>query len=185
MSGMGRKVDIAVHLLRVWRNHVGMRTLPRATVVAVIVLTLSSCQPPPRDIVVLWRNRQLVVDFPWSLWRIVGLQDRTYCVRRVELFNRAKLLWTLDTKEDVQCLDVTMPLRIGQPKVGFVSKGQPALRSGVTYGIAIDGIGKGRVDFTLRGDNQPKNEADWDEQIAPPCGSYFGECPRSEQPLRP
>ena len=129
--------------MRVWRNHVGMGTLPGATVLAVIALTLSSCQPPPRDVVVVWRNRELVVDFPWSLWRLVGLQDRTYCVRRLELFSRTKLLWTLDTKEDVQCLDVAMPLPIGRPKAGFVSKGQLALRSGVTYGIAIDGIGKG------------------------------------------
>ena len=178
-------MDTTVHLMRVWRNRVGMRALPRVTVLTVIALTLSSCQPPPRDVVVVWRNRELVVDFPWSFRRLVGLQNRTYCVRRVELFSRAKLLWTLDTKEDVQCLDVTMPLRIGRPKAGFVSKGQPALRSGFTYGIAIDGIGKGRVDFTLREDNRPKNEADWDEQIEPPCGSYFGECPRAERPLKP
>jgi hypothetical protein len=162
-----------------------MRTLPRhAALLAAVALALSSCQPPPRDIVVVWRNGQLVVDFPWSLWRLVGLQDRTYCVRRVELFDREKLLWTLDAKEDVQCRDVTMPLRIGGAKAGFVSKGQPALRNGVTYGIAIDGIGKGRADFALRRENQPKNETDWQEQIEPPCGSYFGECPRSEQPHR-
>ena len=150
-----------------------MRTLSRrVTVVAVIALALSSCQPPPRDIIVVWRNGQLVVDFPWSIWRLVGLQDRTYCVRGVELFDREKLLWTLETKEDVQCLDVTMPLRIGAAKAGFISKGQPALRNGVTYGIAINGIGDGRVDFTLSGNNRPKNEADWRDQIAPPCGSY-------------
>ena len=120
-----------------------------------------------------------MVDFPWSLWRLVGLQDRTYCIRRVELFDPAKLLWTLDMREDGQCLDVTMPLRVGGPAAGLVWKGQAALRSGVTYGIAIDGIGNGRVDFTLREDEQPRNEADWEEQIKPPCGSYFGECPRS------
>lgn len=123
-----------------------------------------------------------MVDFPWSLWRLVGLQDRNYCIRRVELFDPEKLLWTLDMREEGQCLDLTMPLRIGGSATGFVSKGQPALRSGVTYGIAIDGIGEGRVDFTLRGDDQPRNEADWDEQLEPPCGSYFGECPRSHQP---
>jgi hypothetical protein len=163
-----------------------MGSLPRrAALLAAAAFSLSSCQPPPRDIVVVWRNSQLMVDFPWSLWRLVGLQDRTYCVRRVELFNREKLLWTLDTKEDVQCLDVTMPLRIGSAKAGFVSKGQPAFRSGVTYGIRIAGIGDGRVDFTLRPDRKPKNEADWEEQIEPPCGSYFGECGPGEQRSNP
>lgn len=120
-----------------------------------------------------------MVDFPWSFWRLVGLQDRTYCIRRIELFDPKELLWTLDIKGDGQCLDVTMPLRIGGAKAGFMSKGQPSLRSGVTYGIAIVGIGTGRVDFTLRQDDQPENERDWGKLIEPPCGSYFGECPRS------
>ena len=157
-----------------------MRTwFARATALIIIAIALSSCQPAPHDIVVVWRNGQLVIDFPWSFWRLVGLQDRTYCIRRVELFDPKELLWILDTKEEVQCLEVTMPLRIGSARAGFVSKGQPALRSGVTYDIAIDGIGEGRVDFKLRGHDQPKNEGDWEDQIEPPCGSYFGECPRS------
>lgn len=163
-----------------------MRTSPRtAALLATIALALTSCEPAPHDIVILWRDRQLVVDFPWSLWRLVGLQNRTYCIRRVELFDRQKLLWTLDTKEDVQCLDVTMPLRIGGTKAGFVSKGQAVLRNGVTYGVAITGIGDGRVDFTLRPERQPKNEAEWEKQIEPPCGSYFGECRSGERRSNP
>ena len=158
-----------------------MRTSSRRVIVlAGIALALCSCQPPPRDIILVWRNGHLVVDFPWSVWRLVGLQDRTYCIRGVELFDRTKLLWTLETKEEVQCLDVTMPLRIGHAKEGFISKGRPALRKRVTYGVAIDGIGYGRVDFELSANNQPKNEADWDDQIAPPCGSYFGKCPQRD-----
>jgi hypothetical protein len=116
---------------------------------------------------------------------VVGLQDRTYCVRRLELFDRQTLIWTLDTKEDVQCLDVTMPLIIGRAKAGFVSKGRPALRNGVAYGIAIWGIGRGRVDFILHGENEVENEANWERQIEPPCGSYFGACPQQEQPTEP
>ena len=154
----------------------------RAIFVGAVAVALSSCQPPPRDIIVVWRNGQLVVDFPWSIWRLVGLQDRTYCVRRVELFDPEKLHWTLNTKRNVQCLDVTMPLSIGGSRTGFVAKGRPALRNGVTYGVAISGIGDGRVDFTLNGNGRPKNEADWKEQIEPPCGSDFGVCPQMEQP---
>jgi hypothetical protein len=159
-----------------------MGRLSRAASLAVLAMALTSCQPPSRDIVVVWRNGQLVVDFPWSLWRLVGLQDKSYCIRRVELFDASKLLWTLDKNEAGpiyhSCLEVTMPLRIGMPIAGFVSKGQPALRAGSTYGVAISGIGDGRVDFTLRGHGSPTIETDWKKQIEPPCGSYFGECKR-------
>lgn len=157
-----------------------MTRFPRAACVALLALALTSCQPPDRDIVVVWRNGQLVVDFPWNLWRLVGLQDRTYCIRRVELFDPTKLLWTLDMKQGGpvyhSCLDVTMPLRVSRSMAGFISKGHPVLRSGVTYGIAIDGIGDGRVDFTFRGEASPKNVTDWKAQMEPPCGSYRSEC---------
>jgi hypothetical protein len=158
----------------------------RAACAAVLVLALTSCQPPDRDIVVVWRNGHLVVDFPWSLWRLVGLQDRTYCIRRVELFDPTKLLWTLDMKGDGRvynsCLDVRMPLRVSRPMVGFISKGHPVLRTGVTYGIAIDGIGNGRVDFTFRREASPKNVTDRKTQMEPPCGSYLGECRDQNRP---
>ena len=131
---------------------------------------------------VVWRNGQLVVDFPWSVWRLLGLQDKTYCISRVELFDASKLLWTLEVNQAGpvyrSCLDVTMPLRIGMPIPGFVSKGQAALRSGSAYGLAINGIGDSRVDFTLRGRASPTIESDWTKQIVPPCGSYIGECKR-------
>jgi hypothetical protein len=149
----------------------------RAASVVVLAAALASCQPPDRDIVVRWHNGQLVVDFPWSLWRLVGLQDKTYCIRRVELFDGTKLLWILEMIEaDRSCLDVTMPLKVGGSIAGFVSKGRPAPRWGVRYGIAIAGIGRGRVDFTLRADATPENVRDWEKQMQPPCGSYFDEC---------
>jgi hypothetical protein len=144
----------------------------RAICVAIVALALNSCQPPDRDIVVVWRDGQLVVDFPGSLWKLVGLQDRTYCIRRVELFEPTRPIWTLEMKEKGpvyhSCLKVTMPLRLGTSMPGFVSKGQAVLRSGVTYGLVIDGIGRGRVDFTLRGHASPKNETDWRKQIDGP-----------------
>ena len=153
---------------------------PRAACLLLLAISLASCSPAPRDIVVVWRNGQLVVDFPWSLWRLVGLQDRTYCIRRVELFDSTKLLWTLEMNDagptHYSCLDVKMPLRLGEPMPGFVSTGDPVLRSGVTYGLGITGIGDGRVDFTLRGRAFPSNQREWKSMMKAPCGSYFGEC---------
>ena len=166
--------------------------LPQAALLALLTASLASCHPAPRDIVVVWRDSHLVVDFPWSLWRLVGLQDRTYCIRRIELFDSSALLWTSEVDDTGpiyhSCLDIRMPIRIGGSMKDFVSNGRIKLRSGVTYGIAISGTGDGRIDFTLDGRAPPKNEPDREKQIEPPCGSYFGECRapdrRSERVVR-
>ena len=152
-----------------------MKRPARAAILAVLALALGSCQPPPRDIIVVWRGGHLAIDFPWSLWRLVGLQDRSYCISRVELFNAERLLWALDAGR-VQCLDVRMPIRIGGPLEGFSTFGQADIQPSVTHGIAIDGIGSGRVDFVLRGRRAPRNVTDWEDQMEPPCGSSFGSC---------
>ena len=120
----------------------------------VLLLALASCQPPDREIVVRIRNGKLVADFPWSVWRLIGLQTRTYCIRRVELFGEEAVLWSLNVPENepvyYSCLDVRMPLPIGHAVAGFVSKGRPQLRSEQVYGVAIDGTGNARVAFALR-----------------------------------
>src|SRR4051794_30623386 len=108
-----------------------MKSMKRAVVGLLLPLAVTSCTSPHRDIVVALRNGHLVVDFPWSLWRLVGLQDRTYCIRRLELFDRKGVLWSLNVPENgpvyKSCLDVTMPLSIGNAVAGFVSKGRPQL----------------------------------------------------------
>ena len=156
--------------------------LLRGSAVATLALTLASCQPADRDIRVVWRQERLVVDFPWSIWRLVGLQDRTWCVRKIELFDSSKLLWTLEMQQKPpvyhSCYDVTMPIAIGANRSSFVAKGRPTLRDGVRYGIRVDGLGNGRVDFVLRGQKAPQNISDWKQLMAAPCGSYFGECRR-------
>ena len=155
-----------------------MKRLLRTSALAAVCLALASCQPAPRDIVVKWRNGQLVVDFPRSIWRLLGLQDRTYCIQRVELFDPQKMLWVLSLPKDrwESCTDVKMPFAIGKPLTGFESEGRPHLRSGVTYGVLIEGIGEGRVDFRLRGREAPINETDWEKQISAPCGSWDRSC---------
>jgi hypothetical protein len=152
----------------------------------MICLALGSCSPAPRDILVKWRKNLLVVDFPWSFWRAIGRQDRTYCIDRVEVFDSEKMQWVLAMKENypTSCVEVTMPLIIGQPMRAFDSRGRPQFRSGVTYGVRIDGIGDGLVDFKLTANGEIENETDWDALIEPPCGSRRGSC-RGPDGLQP
>jgi hypothetical protein len=139
---------------------------------ALLALTvaLTGCQPPSRDLRVIWRDSGLIIDFPWSLWRVIGWQDRSYCIHKVELYDSRAVVWKLKLEREQQCLDVEMPIRIGAAPSGFKSLGTPILKRGVRYGIAIEGIGDGRVDFELvsgrRG--QPINATDWEKLIEHP-----------------
>jgi len=146
---------------------------------ALLPLALASCQPPDRDIIVVLKNGQPFVDFPWSVWRLVGLQNRTYCIRRIELFDARAVLWSLNVPEDGpvyhSCLEVKMPLRLGSPLAGFASKGRPQFRAGQQYGVAIDGTGNARVDFVLRPGGSA-NITEPERQMEPPCGSQFSDC---------
>lgn len=154
----------------------------RAVVGVLLSLALTSCQPADRDIVVVLKNGQPVVDFPWSIWRLVGLQNRTYCIRRIELFDETAVLWSLNVPEGGpvyrSCVDAKMPLRLGSPLPGFISEGRPQLRVGQRYGVATDGTGNGRVDFVLQRDGTI-NITKPERQMEAPCGSRFSDCPAS------
>jgi hypothetical protein len=156
-----------------------MATLKRAVAGVFLTIALTSCQPRDRDVVVAVRNGQLVVDFPWSFWRVVGLQNRIYCIRRLELFDRTRLLWSLNVPEGGpvyhSCLDVTMPLRLGDPVAGFVSEGRPQLSAGQLYGLAIDGTGNARVDFML-GREGITTITEPERQMQAPCYSRTSDC---------
>jgi hypothetical protein len=144
--------------------------------ILIAAFATASCQPPDRDIRVRWREGALVIDFPWDVWRMLGMQDRSYCIGEVLLYEAGKILWTLHWPGNpVSCSDVEMPLAIGRPREGFTSTGAPRLKPGVRYGIAVEGLGNGRVDFIL-GDpgEQPVNITRWQELMPAPCGTYFG-----------
>lgn len=151
----------------------------RTWALLVATVALMSCQPADRDIRVIWKGDTLMVDFPWSFWRLVGLQDRTYCVYEIELFDRSKVHWRQKVRKDdgiwIDCLDVQMPIEIGAKRARFMSEGKPQLIPGVRYGIGINGIGDGRVDFVFRkrGD-EPATIRGWDKVMRGPCGSYWG-----------
>ena len=118
-----------------------------------------------------------MIDFPWSFWRLIGRQDRTYCIDKLYLYDQRHVLWTLTMAKEVQCVDVQMPIRIGSPQAGFIAGGRSPMEPGVRYGVAISGIGNARVDFVMPAnrDSQPINVADWDELMEPPCGTYFSD----------
>ena len=144
----------------------------RVLAAALLGLALGSCQPAERDIRVTLQDGQFVIDFPWSFWRLIGLQDRTYCIRRVQLYDASGLIWLLNAGRDVQCEDVRMPIEIGAPLNGLTSLGQPVIQAGVTYGVAIEGIGDGRVAFVSDGE-KVENITDRNA-MAPPCGPQWG-----------
>jgi hypothetical protein len=161
------------------------RMRPSSAVLSAIALalSLSSCQPPDRDIVVRWSNGELVVDFPWSLRRLVGLQDRTYCIRRVQLYDVKGMVWMLDLTGNRSCEDVAMPIRLGKPLRKFISAGQLHVERNVTYGIAVEGIGRGRIAFELHG-NKVRNIRERNAMPAPcdewgPCDMTRGSFPAS------
>ena len=143
------------------------------TSAALLALTLGSCSAPDRDIRVTVRGGQFAIDYPWSLWRLVGLQDRTYCIRRVQLYDASGLIWLLNTRRDVQCERVRMPIDVGKQLNGFNALGNPAIQTNETYGVAIDGIGHGRVAFVYDG-KSVENITDG-KAMAPPCG-YMWHC---------
>ena len=140
-----------------------------------LALCVGSCSPAPRDIRVVWQDGLLVVDFPWSFWRLIGLQNRSFCITEAALFDQAESLWRIKMNDNpASCLDVHMPIILGRAPRGFVEEGVPRLERGVQYGFGIYGSEDGRVDFVVTGQsNEIRNITDYKDMIQPSCG--FGD----------
>jgi len=150
----------------------------RLCILLALALCAGSCSIS-REIRVVQRGGQLAIDFPWSLWRLVGLQDRVYpCVYMIELFDSERLLWALDSVQPRGgCVDAAMPIIIGEPRQGFLATGTARLRPG-RYGVSVQSWADGRVDFVLRADGSVENITKWNEHMLPPCGTrHGGRCP--------
>lgn len=160
----------------------------RLPVLIVFALALGSCEPAEHDIRVVWRNGRLAIDSPWTVWNVIG-RGRSYCLSRIELFDSNALLWTLDIRKDgPSCIDLDMPIPLGTGAPRFESTGRPRLHEGVRYGVATYGLGRGRVDFVIRGREPPVNFTDRRRQIEPPAGSQDRarlESPDCLQTIRP
>ncbi len=144
----------------------------RLTILLAVALCTSSCSIV-REIRVFARGEQLFIDFPWSLWRLVGLQDRTYpCIDRIEVYDRKRVVWEMDAAQPSgACADARMPIEIGRPREGFIARGAGRLQPG-RYGVSIQSYAHGRVDFVLKADRSVRNIGDWDEWMEGPCGTY-------------
>jgi|KBSMisStaDraftv2_1062788.scaffolds.fasta_scaffold505386_2 hypothetical protein len=147
-----------------------------------VALSLSlietSCTPAAPQIKVFRRDHALVIDFPWTLSRWLGLQDRNLCLRHIEVFDAKSVVWRLDYEADKSpCVNVKVPIRMGAPVEGFVASGPLVLHAGRTYGVGLDDLT--RVDFVPFTNRPPRNVADWTEYqkwFEAPCGSRWSKC---------
>ena len=146
-----------------------MRKFADHFVMGALSLLLGACSPPDRDIRVALRDGKLIVDYPRSFWRLVGLQDRTFCLRRIQLFRGDRLIWMMTLTGDGQCSEVRMPLVLGEPLDFFIPAGSANIQPGVIYGVAIDGIGHGGAAFRVR-NGEVENVGEVAES---PCGQWW------------
>src|SRR3954471_14888299 len=109
----------------------------------IVLLGLGSCSPAPRDIRVRLEGSSLIVDFPWSFWRLVGLADRSWCVSEIQVFDKERIIWGAQRTSGDSCTEVRMPIVIGKAPPGFVSEGTARFRLGVQYGVGISAPAQG------------------------------------------
>jgi hypothetical protein len=139
-----------------------------------LAIILGGCTPAAPDIRVFRRHHALVVDFPWSVWRIIGLEDRSLCLRHIQVFDAQRVVWREDVSggREAPCVDLRVPIPIGVPSKGFVSDGPLKLQAGRTYGVALDDLTE--VDFVPFADKSPQNIVDFSKFIQPPCEADLG-----------
>lgn len=144
--------------------------VPTAIFALLSAGALSACQPPDKEVLVKSRSGTLIVDFPWSVWRLVGLQDRTWSIREIVVYDRQEVIWRAVSNEEDWVREVRMPIVLGAARAGFKVKGSAQFRRNHRYGVAVDGIGNGRVDFEIGDDGEVRNFVGRNELIQPPCG---------------
>jgi hypothetical protein len=157
--------------------------MTRFVALLIIALSTTSCSIT-REIRVAYRGNGLVIDFPWSFWRVLRPQTRHYpCIDRIELFDSEHVMWSLDAASPSgACVDAAMPIAIGQVRTGFIAKGRAVIRAGVEYGVSIQSYAPAHVDFIVeKVGRRTRNVTDWSKMIAPPCGTYFGSCAPGER----
>lgn len=138
----------------------------------------ASCTPAAPEIRVFRRDHALVIDFPWTISRWLGLQDRNLCLRHIEVFDAKRVVWSLDYEADRgPCAKVQVPIPMGVSLDGFVPSGPLVLAAGRTYGVGLDDLT--RVDFVPFKDRPPRNIADYHKYrqwFEAPCGSRWSSC---------
>jgi hypothetical protein len=141
--------------------------------VIALALAESSCTLAAPEIRVFRHDNALFVEFPRTVWRWLGLQDRNLCLRRIEIFDASKIVW----REDVlggdlaPCVSLKVPIRLGVQTKGFAETAPLHLKGGVTYAVVLDELS--RVDFIPFADRTPTNITDHSKFFEAPCDSRW------------
>lgn len=113
---------------------------------------LSSCTPPNIDIFVEKDAGQLHLTLSQD-WGLVFSDKQTPCVREIALHDpknleRNSAAWLIQTKGDVQCLDLAR-VRVGDVPKGWQQLIPISAVRGRTYSVKVQGIGWGEADISF------------------------------------
>ena len=110
---------------------------------------LSSCSPPPIDILVERAGGRLLLRLSQD-WGLIFSSKRVPCVSEIsihtpDVYDRSKAAWVIEPNKTVQCLDLAS-VTVGTVPDGWTEVVPLTARSGQTYTVEAYGIGSGRID---------------------------------------
>jgi hypothetical protein len=126
-------------------------TANRLFVLAALGL-LSSCSPPDIDISVENTDQGIQLKLSQD-WGLIFSDNQAPCVREIGLYEpttyeRNRAAWLIETKGDVQCLDLTF-IRVGDIPAGWQQVVPLSSIRGRTYAVRVNGIGMGEASITF------------------------------------
>ena len=116
--------------------------------VLVALGLLSSCSPPDIDVSVENTNQGIQLKLSQD-WGLIFSDNQAPCVREIGLYEpttyeRNRAAWLIETKGDVQCLDLTS-VRVGDIPAGWQQVVPLSSIRGRTYAVRVNGIGMGEA----------------------------------------
>lgn len=113
---------------------------------------LSSCSPPDIAIAVERGGGRMLLRLSQD-WGIIFSDRQVPCVRRIGLhepgtYDGAKSAWLIETKGDVQCLDLAS-VTVGKVPTGWQEVVRLSAKKGRVYTIRAQGIGWGETNVTF------------------------------------
>ena len=120
--------------------------------VLVALGLLSSCSPPDIDISVENTDQGIQLKLSQD-WGLIFSDNQAPCVREIGLYEpttyeRNRAAWLIETKGDVQCLDLTS-VRVGDIPAGWQQVVPLSSIRGRTYAVRVNGIGMGEASITF------------------------------------
>lgn len=120
--------------------------------VLVALGLLSSCSPPDIDVSVENTNQGIQLKLSQD-WGLIFSDNQVPCVREIGLYEpttyeRNRAAWLIETKGDVQCLDLTS-VRVGDIPAGWQQVVPLSSIRGRTYAVRVNGIGMGEASITF------------------------------------